>query len=207
MSGRRGSRRGRHNNNGNNRGNHSRNRNENNYNYQNENNYPPYNEYNAMLERAEYLAQRNGNNNYNNHRYNENKQRNRLIQLHKYHPHLNKTMAQELQDKYMKPSKLERFIEIREAAGIPYNTIFEEFDEGGVVTKGVGTGLVVMNPANQPYLLKKENAEASGLFNANQAINPGGAAAVAVNPWGGTRKRSARRKTRRNYRHRKTRRN
>lgn len=173
------------------------------------NNYPPYNEYNARMEREEWLAQAYGNNNgHNPVGYNEANQEAKLVQLHKYRPNQNVSMAEEIQRKYMHPKKIERYIEMREAAGVPFETIFKEIEEGGVVSEGVGKAPVVNNPNNHPYLVKKANAAAMGLFNANNvnpAVNPGGAAAGG---WGGgARKRKAQRKTRRKHRQRKTRRN
>jgi hypothetical protein len=208
MSGRRGSKR---NNERGNRGHRSRYYNDYNDEYPSNanNNHPPYNNYNARAEYEEYMAQAYGNNNgHNPVGYNQYNQEAKLVQLHKKQPNKNVSMAEEIQRKYMHPRKVERYIEMREAAGVPFEDIFKEIEEGGVVTEGVGKAPVVNNPNNLPYLVKKANAAAMGLFNANNAnpaVNPGGAAAGG---WGGgARKRKAQRKTRRKHRQRKTRRN
>jgi hypothetical protein len=137
--------------------------------------------------------------------FNPYKQEEKLVELHKYRPAQNMTMAEEIQQKYARPNRLERYIAMREREGVPFETALQEFQQGGIATEGEGTGAVVNNPYNEPYLLKKQNAKQRGLLNGFLGFFRGNGNREA-NPWGGSLKRKSRRKTRKTRKSRKTRR-
>jgi hypothetical protein len=92
-------------------------------------------------------------------------QEDKLVQLHKYHPNLNITMAEELQMRIGNPIPFKRYIRRRKREGISENQAINEYAQGGIVVEGVGKGPNRQNAyANAPKVLKKANARRYGLI-------------------------------------------
>ena len=92
-------------------------------------------------------------------------QEDKLVQLHKYHPNLNTTMAEELQMRIGNPIPFKRYIRRRKREGIPENQAINEYAQGGPIVEGIGKGPNRQNAyVNAPKVLKKANAQRYGLI-------------------------------------------
>jgi hypothetical protein len=120
-------------------------------------------------------------------------QENKLIQLHKYHPNLNMSLAEELQRAIGHPIPFKRYVRKQIKKGVPFEKAIENYQEGGPVVEGVGKGPATNLYPDAPKVLQKKNAANMGLFEPRPPSNTGAS-------YRKTRRRRSNRKSRRNNR-------